>query len=240
MTPPVVCCATEQDRETALDAITSRISLPVNSLDLCARGGGDVVMKYHSMYKEWRNDTDTLVYVHDDVTIHEPWVERVQAEFEDPSVAIVGLGGAVGIGVDDIYKTRYDITQLQRIGYHSSQTDAEVHGQRFAGSMDVAVVDGFFMAVRTAFLDRIGGWKWMHPEVKFHMYDIATCCRALELGYKVRMAGVSCTHHGGGTSTKESYKTWCLNNNTSIEEEHLRPHRWFYSRFRNLLPYRVH
>lgn len=196
-----------------------------------------LVAAYQQQYELNRYGDDILAFVHDDVQILEPFAERIEAEFADPQVAIVGMGGAKGIGVDDIYKRPYAISQLQRIGYRSNQTDWEIHGARETGACDVAVVDGFFMAVRTSFLDQIGGWKWF-PH-RFHMYDVALCLMAHRHGWKVRMVGVSVTHHGGGTSTTADYVQDCRDRGTSVEAEHTEPHVWCYNEFRDLLPLRV-
>lgn len=179
-----------------------------------------------------------IAYAHDDVTCYDPtWAERVLREFDDPKVAVVGFGGATGIGTDDLYRTRYQIEQLQRINYASNQRDWEVHGSYESGSKDVAVVDGFFMAVRTSFLKEISGFSWM--PFKFHCYDLALCLMAHRKGYKVRMVGVECQHHGGGTSTTAEYKAWCLENGTTMEREHSEPHKWLYSEFADVLPLRI-
>lgn len=195
-----------------------------------------LVAAYQLLYEGARNK-DIIAFTHDDWEPHEPWVARVEAEFSDPNVAIVGLGGAKGIGVDDIYRTPYKLQQLQRIDYMSNQTDAEIHGKRFTGACDVAVLDGFFMAVRTSFLDEIGGFKWF-PH-RFHCYDTALCLMAHRHGYKVRMVGISATHWGGGTSTSADYVQDCKDRGTSVAAEHTEPHRWMYDEFRDLMPLRI-
>jgi Glycosyltransferase like family len=183
-------------------------------------------------------DEDILCYVHDDVTCYEPyWDKRVLAEFDDPKVAIVGFGGATGIGTSEIYKTRYDITQLQRIDYTSNARDWQTHGSRETGSKDVAVIDGYFMAVRRSFLKEIGGWKWF--PYRFHCYDTSLCLMAHRRGYKVRMVGVECQHWGGSFSASPDYEKWCRENGTTMEREHTEPHRWMYDVFRPELPLRV-
>jgi len=209
-------------------------------------GNDGVVQTFHRAWEASRLNHPAinlaaivLAYVHNDVTIHEDgWAARVQAEFDaDPKVAIVGMGGATGIGTPEIYKRPYNIWQLQRIGYASNQTDWQVHGEHETGSRDVAVVDGFFMAIRRSFLDEIGGWDWM--KCSFHCYDTAMCLMAHRKGWKVRMVGVNCTHHGGGTSTGASYKTWLEANGRTLEQDHSEPHDWLYREFSDLLPLRV-
>ncbi len=182
-------------------------------------------------------NTEIIAFSHDDWEPHESWAERIEGEFADPKVAIVGMGGAKGIGLNDIYKRPYQIHQLQRIDYRSNQTDWEIHGALETGACDVAVVDGFFMAVRTSFLDQVKGWSWF-PH-RFHMYDVALCLMAHRHGWKVRMVGCSVTHHGGGTSTTADYVQDCRDRGTSVEREHTEPHLFVYSEFMDVLPLRV-
>ena len=188
-----------------------------------------------SIYETWTGRANILCIVHDDVEVFDPhWAQRVVAEFADPQVAIVGFGGALGIGLPEIYKVPYSINQLQRRLYMSNQTDWQVHGTRETGARDVAVIDGYFMAIRMSFLDEVKGWSWF--PFNFHCYDTCMCLMALRRGYRVRMAGVECTHHGGGTSTKAVYNDWCKVHGTTPELEHSEPHRWMFREFSDLLP----
>ena len=194
-----------------------------------------VTEAYHRIYLAQR---EILCYLHTDVTIHERgWDRRLAQEFSDPKVAIVGMGGALGIGTPDLYRKPYRIEQLARQQYFSNQSDWQIHGQREEDSRDVAVVDGFCMAIRRSFLDQIGGWKWF--PFAFHMYDVAMCLQAIRHGWKVRMVGVNVTHHGGGASTTPEYKRWCEEHGTTLEREHYEPHRWVYDQFGDCLPWRV-
>lgn len=179
-----------------------------------------------------------ICYLHDDVTIHERgWDRRIAREFEDPRVAIVGMGGALGIGTPDLYRKPYRIEQLIRRGYRSNQTDWQTHGAQEKEACNVAVVDGFCMAVRRSFLDQIHGWKWF--PYTFHCYDVALCLMARRHGWKVRMVGVNVTHHGGGASTSPEYKAWCEARGTTMEREHWEPHVWMYREFKDVLPFEV-
>lgn len=206
-----------------------------------------VVGAYHNLWMTNRqrylgnscpNREDILCLIHDDCTLHERgWDRRVAREFDDPQVAIVGLGGATGIGTDDIYLKPYRIEQLIRIGYRSNQDDWATHGVQEKGACDVAVVDGFFMAVRRSFLDKIGGFSGF-PH-RFHMYDAYLCLQALRHGYKVRMVGVACHHRGGGSSTRPEYKADCEARGTTMEREHQEPHCFIYDHFADMLPYRI-
>lgn len=194
---------------------------------------------YQKLYEEYRSTKDIIVFMHDDVEVFTSnWVEAIAKIFhESPETAIVGLGGATGIGVRDIYKTPYHITQLQRTNYASNQRDWQIHGAHETGVRDVAVADGFFMAVRTSFLDEVKGWSWFPHS--FHCYDTAMCLQAIRHGWKVQTIGLDCHHHGGGTSTKPEYEKWCKENGTDMAKEHWAPHIWMYDEFRDLLPYEV-
>ncbi len=193
-----------------------------------------------AMQKLFENnqDEDIICYVHDDVTCFDlNWSDRVRAEFDDPKVAVVGFGGATGIGTDWIYRERYQIEQLQRINYASAVKDWDTHGSYEAGSKDVAVLDGYFLAVRTEFLKQIGGFKWF--PYKFHCYDTCLCLMAWRHGWRVRMVGIDAQHHGGSVSTTPEYLAWCRENGTTAELEHSAPHRWMAEEFRDLLPLRI-
>lgn len=185
---------------------------------------------------------DVLIYVHDDVTVHDKaWPARIlncfSSGFPSRTVVAVGLGGALSLGRPNLYKESYNIWNMARGGYASNQTDAEVHGERFTGVRQVAVLDAFFMAVRTDFLRSIGGWPVSH--LSHHCLDLWLACEARRHKKEIWMVGASCTHHGGGTSTSPKYKDakWLQGN--SLEEEHVRPHKWLYEEYRDVLPFTV-
>ncbi len=183
-------------------------------------------------------DADVIIYIHDDVSIHESnWAASVMTLFDNPQCVAVGLGGATALGHPDLYKKPYNIWNLARSGYASNQTDAEVHGARFTGSRRVAVLDAFFMAVRTSWLRSIGGWPVEH--LTFHCLDLWLACMAARDHRETWMVGVSVTHHGGGTSTKESYQhaKWLQGGDTI--RDHQDPHIWLANEFRDVLPIRT-
>ena len=177
---------------------------------------------------------DILAFIHDDVIIHESgWDERVLREFENPTVGVVGFGGATGLGTPGIYKIPYRLQQLARISYASNVDDAEVHGRRFAGERDVAVLDGFSLIVRRELLDQAGGWPT--DKLIFHMYDAWLCLMAARLGYRARLVGVKCVHLGGRTSTRAPYNEWLqAEHGKSDVDVHREAHEWIYEEFRDV------
>lgn len=215
----------------------------VKSYQLMYQSYSKTVMKR----EDWSPEREPLLaYLHDDVLCHEQdWDTRVLKEFEDPTVGLVGFGGALRHGTDDIYKTPYRLQQLARDGYLSNTDDAEVHGQRFMGECDVSVLDGFALIVRREVLDRAwlrtdpsfrSGW----PVGKFflHSYDYYLCCMARRLGFRIRVVGIRCHHLGGATSTTPAYQQWLAARGTNDVEDHERSHRWIYSEFKDVLPWR--
>lgn len=190
-------------------------------------------------YEQLYHDTEIVGFIHDDLIIHERgWDERVLAEFADPSVHVVGFGGATGLGTDDIYKTPYELRQLIRVNYCSNVRDAENHGFRYTGSMDAAVLDGFSLFVRKSLLDAVGGWPTEH--LVFHMYDAWLACVAARMGVRTRMVGVDCHHLGGRTSTKAGYNDWLKEKYGKTDVDiHREAHEWIYKEFRDVLPIRV-
>lgn len=185
------------------------------------------------------SNSELIVYVHDDVTIHDAnWIMRVEDLFrERPDCAVIGLGGAQGLGHSDLYKRPYDIWQLARWGYVSNQTDWQTHGQRETHQRQVAVVDAFFMAVRTDWLKRINGWPEHH--LTHHCLDLWICLEAARQSKEVWMVGAGCTHHGGGSSTKPSYEKAKWLQGGTLGSDHQIPHRWLYDEYRDCLPLAV-
>lgn len=184
---------------------------------------------------------DILGYMHSDLIIHEQaWDERVLAQFLDDDVAVVSFGGSLRHGHPDIYKVPYDYRQLARSSFISNLTDAEKHGVRHEGDRDVAVVDSFAMFVRRGFLDRAGGW----PVATFpasHCSDYWLCLTVHQLGMRVRMVGVSCTHASGGVGQAGwDYAAWAQTTKWGSDAEmHRIGHRLIYDQFRDVLPVEV-
>lgn len=209
-------------------------------LDNAYDNSDNVVSPCHAYNELLRDNTaDILMYIHDDVTIHDAqWVDRVMRIFRDrPRCVCVGLGGAWGLGHDDLYKTRFRMAHMARQGYASNQTDWKTHGTHEKGDKRVAVVDAFFLAVRTDFMGLVGGWPVGH--LTHHCLDLWIACEAARHGREVWMTGVNCTHHGGGSSTKPMYKAAKWLQGRSLEQDHYRPHRWLYEEYKDVLPIRV-
>lgn len=186
-----------------------------------------VVGSYQEIYES--TDEDIIAYIHDDVEIYEEgWKEKVLREFEDPRIGIVGFGGALVHGMQDMYKTHYRVSSMVRRFYRSNVNDAEVHGERYTGSCDVAVLDGFALIVRRTFLDRIMGFTRFACD--FFNYDYALCAFARRYGYKCRLVGIECHHFGGRTSVNNVVK------NIVNQEEYDKAHRWFYEEFKDVMP----
>jgi GT2 family glycosyltransferase len=219
---------------------TSMLDLPPEEIYF-VDGSNGVLHAYDFVYNVTAKVGSTLIaYIHDDVEIFgDDWATWVEEEFDDPTVGLVGFGGATRHGTPDLYKRPYKLTNLARFNYHSNQQDAEQHGQRFTGAMDVAVLDGFVLVVRRELLDKAGGWPVESP-IKFHCYDYWLCCVARRHGYRIRMVGVSCHHHGGGTSTRPEYEEWLRREFGKTDQQvHEEAHRYVWEEFRDVLPWEV-
>jgi len=239
----LICCATMRPLEVAIDLPTVRSWLGMSAerprihfIDNSKANLG-LVRSYQKGYE----DTTELIiaYFHDDVEIREPdWDRRVLREFEDPTVGIVGFGGAVRLGSHDLYKRPYDFRQLARFGYRSNAVDAEIHGARFEGECDVAVLDGYAIIVRRELLAKAGGWPV--GGLQYHMYDAWLACAAARLGYRTRLVGVKCQHYGGGTSVQGDYEKWLRETQSKTDADvHREAHEWLYDHGRDCLPLEV-
>ena len=168
-----------------------------------------------------------IAYIHDDVVIHEQgWDQRILREFDDPTVGVVGFGGALGHGTPNLYTVPYHLPNLARQHFLSNMRDAEKHGKRFTGERDVAVLDGLALFVRRSVLDAWGGWP-QDKSISYFMYSENLCCHVRRQGLRIRLVGVDCTHLGGKSSGTPLPYTY--------EEEHL----YFYEHNRDVMPYRI-
>jgi GT2 family glycosyltransferase len=179
---------------------------------------------------------EIICYAHDDLDVHDAdWLERMQAVFDEhPDCVAVGLGGAVGLGTDDLYRKPYSLWNLARIGYASNQDDAETHGARFTGTRRVAVLEQFCMSIRTEWLRKIGGWPISH--LRHHMLDAFIACQAARDQKQLWQVGSSCHHAGGASSTKEIYARAHWLAGGTLAEDHEAPHRWIFDNYRDVLP----
>lgn len=178
---------------------------------------------------------DILIFTHDDLTIHDiNWHERVMTIMTaHPDIVACGLGGALGLGVSDLYKKPYKLDDMARQTYLSNQTDAEVHGNCYSGLCDVSVLDAFFMAVSHKFLVSTNGWP---KQLTHHCLDLWLACEVARAKKRMLMTGVSCTHHGGGTSIKPVYANAKWLQGGSLDRDHQTPHEWIYDKYRDVLP----
>ncbi len=183
-------------------------------------------------------NADILCYAHDDLTINDPnWLHGVFSLFDNPKCIVVGLGGALGLGTNDLYRKRYNITQLQRIQYGSNAVDAEVHGERVTGSRRVAVIEQFFMAVRVGWLRSRGGWPVAH--CNHHMLDGFLACEAALDDMEIWQYAAELDHRGGSSSTSPIYREAAWLAGGTLEDDHRAPHRWIYETYRECLPIRI-
>lgn len=203
-----------------------------------------VIGSYQKLYEQ--TNEELLMFIHDDVICREEgWDERVIKEFgqtrgsDRRMVGVVGFGGALEHGTGDLYKTPYRLQQLARNQYYSNVDDSEVHGQRFTGSMEAAVIDGFCIIVRRSLLERVGGWP-VDRYPPHHNYDYWICAMAHRLGFSVRVVGIRCHHHGGRTAVSPEYLEWAKKTKWGSDSKmHEEGHRLIYEDFRDQLPYRV-
>lgn len=181
-------------------------------------------------YQEGLESTSSSIlgYVHDDVVVRDDnWFARVMKEFDDPKVGMVGFGGALRHGSESLYRLPYRLPQLGRSDFRSNMFDAERHGKRFARACDVAVLDGFAIFVRREILEKAGGWPVGTP-IGYFCYDYWLSCEVRRQGYRIRLAGVACTHLGGKSSSA-----------VQLKESSRDAHQYIYDTCRDVLPFKV-
>jgi len=185
----------------------------------------------------WKNtEADIIVYTHNDVDFFENgWDEKVRKAFDEiDNVGIVGAYGAKGLGSQDIYKTDYKMSQLARsVCVSDCPMDMEVHGFRNLENSyeNVAVFDGFFMAIKKELLDKTGGFSDILPT--HHNYDNLICIESLKLGYENIVIPLGIQHRGGMTDVSQD---WTKGLGKTKQEVHAESHPPLYEHLRGVLP----
>ena len=214
---------------TADDCIDSWLARSSDFYDYMKIDGLEIMQAYQQGFEN--SSARIIAYLHDDLECEEAnWDERLLREFDDPKVGLVGFAGALGHGDPQMYRKPYELGQLGRSGFRSNLREAEIHGTRFTGSCDVAVLDGLALVVRREVLEKAGGWPQRTP-VGYISYDYWLCCETRRQGYRIRMVGIQC-HHLGGKSTG-------LGPQKIGREDFEAAHKYIYDSYRDVLPYRV-
>jgi len=232
-----ICCPSTGGHEGAQTTWADTMSRPHPILINDMREGEKAGFLTKCETFRYETDAEVIGYLHSDLYTHEHgWDKRVLDQFEDERVAVVGVVGATGLAHEDLYKLPFHFTQLARYGVIGNLTDMEVHGERFTGSKDVAVVDSCAVFVRTAFINAIGGWPCTTYPNSSHCSDLWLCCMCHRLARTVRMVGISCTHRSGGKG--EAGSRW-LEQHGGDSNHHQQAHRLIYEDFRDVLPIRI-
>ena len=179
---------------------------------------------------------EIVVYTHNDVMFYDiGWDNKIRLAFDKHKEAgIIGAYGAKGIGTADIYKAQYVMQQLARGGNVSNcRMDKNVHGFRnLDGKFEnVAVFDGFFMAIKKELLDKTGGFSNILPQ--HHNYDNLICVQSLEHGYENIVISLDLDHLGGRTDVGEN---WSERFGKTKQEIHIDAHPPFYNYGKGKLP----
>jgi len=211
----------------------SECLLSWRGMALVVDGSGGILPAYDQAWRVLKN-YEVIAFLHDDTRINDLlWCGRVLQEFDDPTVGLVGFGGALEHGTPGLYRDPYDYRQLARAHFLSNMEDADVHGKRFTASTDVAVLDGFALIVRRSILEKAGGWPVGTP-IGYACYDYWLSAETRRQGYKIRVVGISCKHYGGATFVKLG-----KGSGPEAQKQYDDAHRYIYDTYRDVLPYKV-
>jgi hypothetical protein len=202
---------------------------------LVANGYRGILPAYQSAFEELQGQGPGIIaHLHDDFVLRDKeWVSKVLEEFRDPTVGLAGFGGALEHGTPELYQAPYDYLQLGRGHFLSNMEDAEVHGRRFTGTADVAVLDGYSLIIRKEILERAGGWPVQTP-LGYVGYDYWASAITRRQGFRIRVLGIPCKHFGAATFGK-------LGKGADVEQtqEYQDAYRYIYDTCRDVLPFRV-
>lgn len=203
-------------------------------------------------------EASVIACLHDDLEILESgWDARVLRHFDrQPPCGLLGFGGAIGLGHEQLYERPYDPMLLARQGFRSNLTNAEQHGIRSLRAERVACLDGFSQIGRREF------WLGSHRDadpyfspapsnrpwtvlddlgVVHHFYDGLLGCLARRAGWETWYLPIACRHFGGRTAVGDpGYQGWAAGQVEGGDHAFWQAaHRIGYAAFKDVLPLRV-
>lgn len=201
-----------------------------------------VVPAFHRAAEAAGSGFDLLACLHDDCLLEDlTWLQQVEQYFADhPRCYLLGFGGAWGLGEDDIQTAEYRPTLLVRKGFMSNMRDAEAHGTRVLTPRQVAVLDGFSLIGRSAFMRHTWG-KLHRLGVVHHAYDAAFGAEAAACKVEVHLLPIACHHLGGQTAVGDAgYTAWAQEQVAGGDAGFWhQAHRLVYDHWKDQLPIRV-
>lgn len=183
---------------------------------------------------------DYIFFSHNDVLMDEKgWDSKVGTFLaKDAPIGVVGFGGARQIGMKELYRAPYHISQLRRRDFISNMREADVHGKRMTAAFEpIAVLDGFSLIVNMNLLQETGGFDEKNYPIH-HLYDIDICLEALRRWRMNYVLNIKCHHCGAVTSTNADYNTWSQPHGGDLGI-HAAAHLKFYEKWRGFIPLRV-
>jgi hypothetical protein len=170
---------------------------------------------YNEILDEARADPriEVLVLIHEDAEIRDDrFEEKLRWGLSDPSVAIVGTIGAVGVQGIDWWIHDYGIGSsiLEPIDAAVLYETPLLEGPEMSGTGgfgDVDMVDGYLLAMS----------RWAITELRFdetgvgpgfHGYDADICFQAREKGRKVFVCEMAVAHHRNSISPTPYRSDW--------------------------------
>jgi hypothetical protein len=147
-----------------------------------------------------KTDYDVLCFIHNDLYIYDHnWDQDVLDVFVgSKKPGLVGVFGAKGV-----------LQNSGRFHVWNNMVEAEIHGYRLVSghpSINVAVLDGMFMAASRKMLDVRGG-----VDTTFdihHYYDLDLSLESIERGFDNYIVPLYVHHVSGQTACKPAFQDW--------------------------------
>jgi hypothetical protein len=228
---PMVYCVATRGWEKWMECMGSWWNTASQEYRTFVCMGKDVVPALQCCYEE--TEEPILAFIQDDVIIYEQnWDLRVLKEFDDSTVGMVSFGGGIGHCRPELHHVPFRIPNLARQDFISNMREAEIHGSRFRGERDIAVVDGFAVFIRRSILDTWGGFpRGEGVHVGYFMVWENACCEVRRQGFRIRVVGVDCHHIGGRTSA--------MHTTEDRQKQYQSEHVYFFEHNKDMIPWRA-
>ena len=163
--------------------------------------------RYNRILDEKAGRDEIVIFVHDDVTIGDVFLqEKITEAFDQKNYAIAGLAGTSD------FKIRPDLGAISWLQPPSQALSGAVEHHLSGGSTIMTVygptpkrcvvLDGLFLAVDPR---KIGHVRF-EEQLAFHFYDLDFCLTAHQAGLVLGTTNIYVTHRSGGEFSSPAFK----------------------------------
>ena len=226
MTPKVIIVSCTRKMEIEANSLPlyrswrDGLNTPLYKLDITWENTDGMPKVYNRKIEEYRDSgAEFIVCVHDDVYIDDSRLtHKLDDAYNKHGFDIVGLAGCLNptIKPHNLWHIMAERKDLRGQVAHPAGAPGQIMTTPFGPTPSrVTMIDGLFMAVRTASVKNTG-WKF-NENYTFHHYDLSSCIDANRHKLKIGVYPIHVVHSSPGLKSLDD-AAWKSSNDRFLKE----------------------